>query len=531
MYSTHLSRRDLFRVAALPVSLSLKAASLKAAAPNKPNLLVIIADDLGYSDIGCFGGEIHTPHLDALAANGLRLTQMYSTARCWPSRSCLLTGYYAQQVGRDPVGEFPKWARLAPEYLNGAGYRCYHSGKWHVQKKLPLADGKFARSYRLEDHNRNFHPQQHLLDDKPLAPVAPGTDYFTSTEVATRGVEFLKGHPAGSPFFLYLAFTSPHFPLQAPAADIAEQKGKYDVGWDVVRQRRYERMKKTGLVNSPLTPPDGRGVPGWNAKAAELAEKIGPGEVAAPVPWASLTEEQKAFQAKKMEIHAAMVSRMDQEIGRVLAQVKAMGQWENTMVMFVSDNGASAEQIIRGDGHDKAAPLGSAKSYLGLGPGWSTAANTPFRLHKSWNHEGGISSPCVVHWPAGIAAKGALRHNPAHFIDILPTLIDLAGAKVEPTYNGLTPPPFPGRSLRPAFAKDGTVAHDYLFFHHLENRALRVGDWKISYELTTKKWELYDLKRDRGEGTDLAAQHPERVKEFAQLWERAEAQFKADNLK
>lgn len=527
MYSTHLNRRAFFSVSALPFTLRAQ----RTGATKKPNFLVIIADDLGYSDIGCFGGEIHTPNLDALAAGGVRFTQMYSTARCWPSRSCLLTGYYAQQVGRDPVGDFPQWARLAPEYLNPAGYRCYHSGKWHVQKKEPLKDGKFARSYRLEDHNRNFHPQQHFLDDKALPPVKAGTDFFTSTEMASRGVEFLQGHKKGDPFFLYLAFTSPHFPLQAPAADIAEQQGEYDAGWDVVREKRYERMKKAGLVNCPLTPPDGRGVPAWNAKAEELAAQIGPGEVARPVAWQTLTAEQKTFQARKMEIHAAMVSRMDKEIGRVLQQVKAMGEWENTLVMFVSDNGASAEQIIRGDGHDPKAPLGSAKSYLGLGPGWSTAANTPFRLHKSWNHEGGISSPCVVHWPAGIRARGALRHNPAHFIDILPTLIDLAGASgFEPKYNGMTPPAFPGRTLRPAFAKDGTVAHDYLYFHHMENRALRVGDWKIAWETATKKWELYDLKNDRGEGTDLAAKHPERVKELAALWERAEARFKADNL-
>lgn len=522
MSISHLTRRDLFSVAALP--LAGRAAQVK-----RPNFLVIMADDLGYSDIGCFGGEIHTPNLDALAANGLRFSSMYSTARCWPSRSCLLTGFYAQQVGRDPVGDFPKWARLAPEYLNPAGYRCYHSGKWHVQKKEPLADGKFVRSYRLEDHNRNFDPRQHFLDDKALPPVKLSDGYFTTTAVASRGIEFLRGHEQASPFFLYLAFTSPHFPLHAPAEDIAEQKGKYDAGWDVMREKRYERLRKAGLVNCPLTPVDARGVPAWNTKAAELTAAIGPGEVTAPVPWASLTAEQREFQARKMEIHAAMVSRMDKEIGRVIAQVKAMGEWENTFVLFVSDNGSSAEMMIRGDGHDPKAPMGSAKSFLCLGPGWSSATNTPFRLHKSWNHEGGISSPCVMHWPAGIKAKGALRHNPCHFIDILPTLIDLAGAKVEMSYNGLTPPAFPGRSLRPAFAKDGSVAHDYLYFHHMDNRALRVGDWKIAWETATKRWELYDLKRDRGESVDLAARHPERVKEFAALWERAEGQFQADN--
>lgn len=524
-----MNRRHFFQTAAFTFTTAAAAAPAK-----KPNLIVIIADDLGYSDIGCFGGEIQTPNLDALASSGLRFTQMYSTARCWPSRSCLLTGYYAQQVGRDPVAKFPDWARFVPQYLNPAGYRCYHSGKWHVQQKFPIKDGGFARSYRIEDHNRNFNPQNHFLDDKALPAIPAGTDFYTTTHKADRSLEFLKQHQAehaADPFFLYLAFTCPHFPLHAPAADIAEQKGRYDEGWDVVRQRRYERMRKAGLVNCALPPADPRGVPAWNAKADELAEKIGPGEVAAPVPWSSLNAEQKAFQARKMEIHAAMVARMDKEIGRVLEQVRAMGAWDNTMVMFVSDNGASAEQIIRGDGHDKAAPLGSAKSYLGLGPGWSTAANTPFRLHKSWNHEGGISSPCVVHWPAGIRERGKLRHNPAHFIDILPTLTDLAGAQFEMSHAGKTPPAFPGRSLRPAFAKDQTVAHDYLFFHHMENRGLRVGDWKISSAGKRGEWEMYNLRKDRGEAENLAARHPERLREYVQMWERAEKQFQVDNAR
>jgi len=520
-----LTRRQVFSAAAgLPL--------LRGAEGKKPNFLVIMADDLGYSDIGCFGGEIHTPNLDLLAKNGLRFTQMYSTARCWPSRSCLLTGYYAQQVGRDPVAQFPQWARFIPQYLNPAGYRCYHSGKWHVQQKQPLRDGAFHRSYRIEDHNRNFHPQQHFLDDKPLPAVPPGTDFYTATHKADRALEFLREHEAAhaaKPFFLYLAFTTPHFPLQAPAADIAEQKGRYDAGWDVMRRQRYERMVKAGLVKGELGEADARGVPPWNAKAAELAEKVGPGEVENPVPWASLNAEQKAFQARKMEIHAAMVSRMDKEIGRVLDQVRRMKAWEDTFILFVSDNGASAEMIVRGDGNDPKAPMGGPKSFLGLGPGWSTCANTPMRLHKSWNHEGGISSPCVVHWPAGIRSKGALRHNLAHFIDICPTLMDLAGATTAATHNGLTPPAFPGRSLRPAFARDGAVAHDYLFFHHLENKALRVGDWKISSAGEGGAWELYDLRGDRGETRNLASRYPERVKEYAEMWERAEAQFARDS--
>jgi arylsulfatase len=230
-----------------------------------------------------------------------------------------------------------------------------------------------------------------------------------------------------------------------------------------------------------------------------------------------------------MAIHAAMIDRMDREIGRVLDQVRAMGAWENTVVMFVSDNGASAEQIIRGDGHDPAAPPGSAKSYLCLGPGWSTASNTPFRLHKSWVHEGGIASPLIVHWPAGIGQKGQLRHTPGHFVDVLPTLLELAGAGPPGLWNGQTPPPLAGRSLVPALAGDVEIPREYLYWHHLTNRALRVGDWKLvsaGQEKGDGPWELFDLRNDRSETTNLAERHPAKVQELAALWQKCEDQFR-----
>ena len=214
-------------------------------------------------------------------------------------------------------------------------------------------------------------------------------------------------------------------------------------------------------------------------RRASCAQQIGPGEVGRAVPWNSLTAEQKQFQPIKMAIHAAMIHRMDIEIGRVLEQLKAMGAFENTVIFFLSDNGASAEQIIRGDGHDRAAPPGSAKTFLCIGPGWSSAANTPFRLHKSWVHEGGITTPLIVHWPQGIAARGELRHNPGHLIDLAPTILELAGGKWPQTLDGKPVPPPPGKSLVPAFAKDGSVTHDYFWWYHIGNRAIRVGDWKL----------------------------------------------------
>lgn len=263
--------------------------------------------------------------------------------------------------------------------------------------------------------------------------------------------------------------------------------------------------------------------PPWNTPAADLAAKIGPGEVPRAVPWASLTQEQKDFQRTKMAIHAAMITRMDREIGRVLDQLRAMGQLDNTVIVFVSDNGASAEQLIRADGHDPAAEPGSAASHLCLGPGWSSAANTPFRLHKSWVHEGGISSPCIVHWPAGIGDKGKLRHDPCHLVDLLPTMIDLGGGKPA-TAVPAGSPPLAGVSLAPAFQKNGAVKREFLYFHHLENKAIRVGDWKL-VSPGKGPWELYDLSKDRSEQRNLAAVQPAKVEELANLWQRREDEY------
>jgi arylsulfatase A-like enzyme len=498
----------------------------------KPNFLIIVADDMGYSDAGCYGGEIETPNLDRLAAEGLRFTQCYSTGRCWPSRTSLLTGYYPQQVRMDPPqGPLPAWTRVAPHYLKPQGYRCYHSGKWHLMgAPKAIADGGFDRSYLQHDGDRHFSPRQHELDDRKLDPVRPGTDYYDSRGIAQYAVDFLKEHAEqhrDAPFYCYLAFLSPHFPLHALPEDIARYRDRYNEGWDVVRKRRWERMRKMGLVNCELSVLEPKELPSWNLDGEKLREQIGPGEADRAVPWETLTAEQKRLQATKMAIHAAMIDRMDREIGRVLGQITAMGAMDNTVIVFVSDNGASAEQIIRGDLHDPAAEPGSGASYLCLGPGWSSAANAPFRLHKHWNHEGGISSPLIVHWPGGLPEKNQLRHNPCHFIDILPTALDLAGVparEFQPVDR--TAPPLPGKSLTPVFDKDGSVDHEYLFFHHTTHRAIRIGDWKLVAKGENGPWELYDLKTDRCEMKDLAAANPDRVRDMAALWQKNEDQFR-----
>jgi arylsulfatase len=382
-----------------------------------------------------------------------------------------------------------------------------------------LAAG-FDHSYSLEDHNRYFTPANHFEDDVKLPAVQPGSHYYSTTFIADHAIKCLREHAAkysGQPFFQYLAFTSPHFPLQALPEDIAIYQERYQSGWDALRAERLARMKQLGLVNCDLSKLEPEVAPRWNLTEEELRKQISTNELGHAVPWDSLTAGQKQFQAAKMAVHAAMVHRMDIEIGRVLAQLKTMDAIDNTVVFFLSDNGASPEQIIRGDGHDPAAPLGSARTFLGIGPGWSSAANTPFRLHKSWTYEGGITTPLIVHWPAGLKARNELRTTPGHLIDLVPTVLDLAGGKLPAEIAGMPVPPLPGRSLVPVFAQDGSVKRDCLWWYHDGNRAVRVGDWKLVADYQSP-WELYDLRVDRCESKNLSAAYPGKVKELEQVW-------------
>jgi arylsulfatase len=515
--------------------LTLASIASNAQAANRPNILIILADDMGFSDAGCYGSEIQTPNLDALAAGGLRFTDFHNTARCWPSRACILTGYYAQQVHRDALpgmggganGKRPAWARLLPDLLQPLGYRAYYSGKWHVDGD-PLKNG-FDRAFDYTDTDRHFLPAKITATiDPPLQPLDSDEGYYAATAEADQAIRQLREHAEkfnDRPFFQYLAFTEPHFPLQAPKKDIDLYRDRYVAGWDVLRAERFKRMTELGIIHSSLSKLDPTIIPSWNMKEQKLREQIGPGEVAHAIPWNDLSAGQKQFQPIKMAIHAAMIHRVDAEIGRVVEQLKAMNAFENTLIMFVSDNGASAEQMIRGDLHDRAAPPGSAKTFLCLGPGWSSAANTPLRLHKSWVHEGGISTPLIVHWPRGIAARGELRQNPGHLIDLAPTVLELAGGTWPTTFNGQPVPPNPGKSLLPAFVKDGSVTHDSLWWFHDGNRAVRVGDWKLVADHKSP-WELYDLRNDRSETENLAGMYPEKVKELETIWIRRMEEFK-----
>jgi arylsulfatase A-like enzyme len=496
-----------------------------------PNIVVILADDLGFSDLGCYGGEIATPNLDALAAGGLRYTQFYNTARCWPTRAALLTGYYPQQVGFDALPNAPRanrrqrpsWARLLPDYLRPLGYRSYHSGKWHLDGGQ--IEGGFDRSYSLDDHDRYFSPRKHTLDDRRLPPVERNRGYYATTAIAQHAIDFLKEHAenhAGEPFFQYVAFISPHFPLHGLPQDIARYADRYRLGWDATRQERWQRITSMLRLPGDLAPLEPEIGPPY--KYAGVDKKLGPEEVFHELSWDALTSEQQAFQAAKMAVHAAMVDRMDREIGRLIEQLREMGALDNTVIFFLSDNGASAEIMVRGDGHDSSAPAGSADTFLCLGPGWSSAANTPFRRHKSWVHEGGIATPLVVHWPAGISGKGELRHAVGHVIDLAPTIRQLAGGALGTGDDKTEPPPAPGRDMSPTFDRDVNVERDFLWWLHNGNRAIRVEDWKLVAD-RDGPWELYDLQRDRAENHDMASDEPERVQELKQLWQSTTRSF------
>ncbi|MCB1062834.1 MAG: sulfatase-like hydrolase/transferase [Verrucomicrobiae bacterium] len=507
------------------LGMAISAAAFAAESPAPiPNILIILADDLGYSDLGCYGGEIATPNLDSIAKNGLRFTQFYNTARCWPTRGALMTGYYAQQIRRDTLpgipsgggnrGIRPDWAVLLPKMLAPQGYRSYHTGKWHIDG-MPIENG-FDHSYYIQDQGRFFNPTKLWKDDVALPPVGKNSGYYATRALADHVVEVLEEHAekyADAPFLQYLAFAAPHFPLHALPEDIAIYQDTYREGWESIRAKRWARMQELGLLKGELSAVERDLGPPYDFP--EAMKILGDGEVNRPLPWDSLTDVQKEMQSDKMAIHAAMIHRMDIEIGRVFAQIKKMGQWDNTLVMFLSDNGASAEIMVRDDGHDPAAPRGSAASYLCLGPGWSTSSNTPFRRHKTWTHEGGISTPLVVSWPKGIEARGEFRNQPGHVIDIVPTLLELAGASAPENV-----PPAPGKSLVPAFAKsDAAVDHDSLWWFHDGHKAVRVGDWK-AVASKDEPWELYDLSTDRDESENLAAREPERLKELVAVWDR-----------
>jgi arylsulfatase A-like enzyme len=481
-------------------------------AAERPNIVVILVDDMGFSDLGCFGSEIPTPHLDALAADGIRFSQFYNTGRCCPTRASLLTGLYSHQAGighmTDDKGQPGYRGRLndhcvtIAEVLRPAGYFTAMTGKWHVgqnfgvtpwergfERSLNAAAGGFYFASAAKA-NLFLNAEALTRGDSRLPTSWYSTDLWT-----TFGLKFIdEARQADRPFFLYLAHNAPHFPLQAPADAIALFRGKYREGWDALRQRRHARQLELGIIDQSWT----------------VASR--PEGVAA---WSTLSlSEQDRFD-HLMATYAACVYRMDQAVGDLVDGLRERGVLENTLILFMSDNGGNAESGA--SGRTEGDPTLAASSWF-CGESWAFLQNTPFRKYKHYNHEGGIASAFIAHWPKGILRRGGVCQEPAHLIDILPTCADVAGAVYPESHRGVSTLPMEGRSLVPAWAGKA-LERDALYWEHEGNAAVRQGDWKLVQVGLRGAWELYDLKADRTEQHDLAATYPQRVQALASAWE------------
>ena len=524
--------------------------------PSPPNIILIMGDDMGYSDIGCYGSEINTPNLDDLAANGLRFTQFYNSARCCPTRASLITGLYPHQAGIGHMvndrgteafrGDLSDKAVTIAEALKGAGYSTYMSGKWHVtpyvvknpdKKNWPIQRG-FDKFFGMISGAGSLYDPRSLAEDNEY--VAPRDGFYCTTDFTDYAVKCIEEHEADNPFFVYLSYTAAHWPMHAPDEAIAKYKGKYDGGWDALREARYNRMKDMGLVN-----------PTWELTPRDSFVQAWTDDI-----------EDREWEIANMEVYAAMVDLMDEGIGRVVSTLKAKGQLENTLILFLQDNGACAEELqwvanrpveedlvpmkpgelqtkmvptITRDGKPiklmKNARPGPPEGYTAYGLNWANASNTPFREYKHWVHEGGISTPLIAYWPAGIKSKGEFRSEPSHLIDIMATCVDVANAIYPANHNGQQIIPMAGKSLVPAFA-DQPLDREAIYWEHEGNRAVRMGKWKLiskaskrnSFiwdkidELAPENWELFDMDIDRTEMNDVAASNPELVTQMAEMW-------------
>jgi len=533
----------------LPLVLALP---LKAEKPApRPNVVLIMSDDMGYSDLGCYGGEIETPHLDKLAANGLRYTRFYNTGRCCPTRASLLTGLYAHQAGIGQMtnnlgqpgyrGDLGSNAVTLAEALKPAGYRTYMSGKWHVTTQLK-PDGDKANWPRQRGFDRFygtiigagsfFDPWTLTRENDAITPAndplyQPGRYHYTEA-ISDNAVMFAKEHAekhADKPFLMYVSYTAPHWPMHAFPEDIEKFKGRYDAGYETVRKARFDRMRGMGLIPQE-----------WELSPA-------------PQRWEDVPEEKRAWELRCMETYAAMIHAMDRGIGRIVAALEENGQLDNTLVLFLHDNGGCAENLgrqPRKDAVEGIVPMakdelqtkmipdrsreglpvltgpqvmpGPSDTYIAYGESWANVSNTPFRRYKTTNHEGGIATPLIAHWPKGIAARGEFRHRPGHLIDLMPTFLELAGADYPASHRGNAILPMEGASLTASFTKDETPDRT-LLWEHYDNRAILRGKWKL-VGLAKKPWELYDIEADRSEMHNLATKHPDTAKELAELWKK-----------
>lgn len=460
--------------------------------PAKPNILIILADDMGYSDLGCYGGEIQTPNLDRMAEKGLRFTQFYNSAKCEPTRASLMSGQYWQDCG---LGV--KHGLTMGQAMRATGYATFAVGKWHLDGN-PIERGFDHYFGHLSGASDYFKGNPtHRLDDKPFKPADDGKFYTTDAN-ADYAIQFIsdsrKQNP-DKPFFMYLAFNAPHGPLQAKPEDIAKYRGKYLAGWDKLREQRYQKQIQLGITKKEwLLSPRPDTIPAW----------------------ASLTEKEKQFEDVRMAVYAAQVDRMDQAIGRVLLKIKELGQEENTLVFFLSDNGASP--FDHGKVSDRRIePLLDGSSHLGYGLGWANLSETPFRHYKRNMFNGGSCTPCIASWPAVLKQPGSITDQRAHIIDLMATIVDIGGGKWPAEVAGNKIAPLPGKSLRPLLAGEQRPPHDALYFQLFDHRAVISGDLKLVSDWG-RPWELFNLASDRTELHDLTKTQPEQAARLEKLW-------------
>lgn len=531
-------------------------------AAKRPNVVVVMADDMGWSDIGCYGSEIETPNLDRLAKNGLRFTQFYNTGRCCPTRATLLTGTYAHQAGIGHMmndrglpgykGDLGNDVRTIAEVMKTADYSTYLSGKWHVTPKIRPGDSQhnwprqrgFDRFYgTIHGAGSFFDPNSLTRGNTLISPYAdpeykPKTFYYTDA-INDHAAKFITEHKGDDPFFLYVAHTAPHWPMHALPEDMAKYKGRYDDGWEAMRKARYERQLKMGLIDEK-----------W---------KLSPRDGAA---WKDAPD--KEWEIRLMEVYAAMVDRLDQGLGNIVSALQKRKMLDDTLILFLADNGGCAEGMGRRRGiqykdkdPDQLKPMkptdlqtdmiprrtregvvvkqgtevmtGGPDTYHGYGLAWANASNTPFRQYKHWVHEGGISSPLVAHWPNGIDEKlnGKTDDQPTHLIDLMATCVDLGKATYPKKVEGIEIVPLQGVSIAPAFSGRKINRPNPIFWEHEGNRAIRIGKWKLVAKGARGAWELYDIDEDRTELNDLSEKQPGRAKEMANLWEAWAIEAKA----
>ncbi|SMO80985.1 arylsulfatase [Fodinibius sediminis] len=492
----------------------------------QPNIVFILADDLGYSDIGAYGSEIDTPNLDRLAEHGIRFSQAYNHAVCYPTRAAFLTGAYPQQVDMMEGPENITGAFTVGDMLKKAGYRTLWAGKHHGTQS-PLDMG-FDRYYGLRDGCSNYfnpgdrrpgeekparkesmYPRKWIIEGELCAPFTPeDSDFYVTTAITDRVVQWLEEYrKEEKPFFLYLAHQAPHDPLQAWPEDIEKYLGTYMEGYAATRRARFEKQKKTGLLGDRY----------------ELSE-------ATHRDWRSLSETEKLVEDSTMAVYAAMIDRLDREIGRVLDKIKAMGEEENTLILFASDNGGAHQVVTMKD----SGPIGSISRWTSLGPDWANVANTPLRKSKVYSHEGGIRTPLIAYWPAGIEDGGRVVRTPVHVIDFLPTFAELAGIKIPESYEeaGADPKvynneplvPVQGVSITPLLKGNELERGEPLFQQLRRGKALRADNWKIvSWRAENEDkgdWELYNMREDPTETNDLSKERPEVLGDLVEKYER-----------